>query len=170
MAKTPKNRRNYITKKMLVTHEPKMIGCNGPKCKGEELMPSSEFVMDRFAGKAWKRHRLCNDCRRRKKNLIRPKKKVMRANKQRYNEKYPEKRLAHRKANEAVRKGELVRGPCCVCGTTEKVASHHFSYDEEHWLNVVWMCQEHHNDHHIGRLCSGDELKVVEEVLKYVQS
>lgn len=47
-------------------------------------------------------------------------------------------------ANAAIRKGELQRRPCEVCGTTVDVQKHHPDYDRP--LDVVWLCGPHHRD------------------------
>lgn len=59
--------------------------------------------------------------------------------------------VAHRRAREvvtgAIRRGELVRGPCAVCGTTDGVhAHHHEGYDDP--LRVQWLCPAHHREAH----------------------
>src|SRR6478752_4117611 len=41
----------------------------------------------------------------------------------------------HNAVSRAVRKGEITRQPCCICGS-EKSLAHHESYD--HPLDVVW--------------------------------
>lgn len=45
----------------------------------------------------------------------------------------------------AVKKGELVRGVCVVCGK-EKVDGHHEDYDKP--LDVIWLCHQHHMERH----------------------
>jgi hypothetical protein len=40
----------------------------------------------------------------------------------------------------AVRRGDVARWPCQVCG--EKAEMHHPTYDQP--LNVVWLCHQHH--------------------------
>jgi len=46
----------------------------------------------------------------------------------------------------AIRRGQLVRGPCAVCGTTEGIDGHHTDYTQP--LNVVWLCKPHHREEH----------------------
>ncbi len=43
--------------------------------------------------------------------------------------------------SEAIRKGQLVRKPCVVCGKI-KVDGHHSDYAKP--LDVVWVCRLHH--------------------------
>lgn len=54
--------------------------------------------------------------------------------------------------NQAVKRGELVRGVCEVCGS-DKAEGHHEDYDRP--LCVRWMCRLHHAQFHraygIGR-------------------
>ncbi len=55
---------------------------------------------------------------------------------------------SHRIVSEAVKRGELVRGTCEVCGK-EKVDGHHDDYSKP--LAVRWLCRKHHLAHHRGR-------------------
>jgi hypothetical protein len=45
----------------------------------------------------------------------------------------------------AIRKGELVRLPCEVCGDLKSEA-HHDDYADA--LKVRWLCRKHHKEHH----------------------
>ena len=63
----------------------------------------------------------------------------------RYRKKYPEKYIAHRLLNNAVRSGKLKRMPCVVCGK-EKVEGHHEDYSKP--LDVIWLCKKHHLEAH----------------------
>jgi hypothetical protein len=45
----------------------------------------------------------------------------------------------------AMRRGNLVRGPCAVCGEP-KTEGHHTDYTKP--LDVVWLCPEHHREEH----------------------
>lgn len=54
--------------------------------------------------------------------------------------------LAARAFQKAIRKGELVRGPCEVCGTTKHIDGHHDDYSKP--LEVRWLCRRHHILHH----------------------
>lgn len=62
----------------------------------------------------------------------------------------PVKRFEH-KARQAVyyalKTGKLESLPCERCGEL-KVEAHHWSYLEEHRLDVVWLCNKHHNEEH----------------------
>jgi len=58
------------------------------------------------------------------------------------------KGLAQSAVSKAVRKGELIRKPCVLCGTADPVHAHHESYDKRDWLNIVWLCVSHHKRRH----------------------
>lgn len=45
----------------------------------------------------------------------------------------------------AIRKGELIRQPCQVCGAV-KVEAHHSDYSKP--LDVMWLCRFHHMEEH----------------------
>jgi hypothetical protein len=57
----------------------------------------------------------------------------------------PEKRRAQNKLQRAVRTGKLERRPCEVCGNP-RVEAHHEDYSKP--LDVIWLCQLHHFEHH----------------------
>ena len=46
----------------------------------------------------------------------------------------------------AIRAGNIVREPCFICGSMEKVHGHHPDYSAP--LSVVWLCREHHTQLH----------------------
>jgi hypothetical protein len=54
--------------------------------------------------------------------------------------------LAGQAFRRALKKGELVRGPCEVCGTTKHIDGHHDDYSKP--LEVRWLCRRHHILHH----------------------
>jgi hypothetical protein len=62
----------------------------------------------------------------------------------------PLKRKAQYSATNAVRGGKLERKTSCEhCGTEDKkLHKHHWSYLEEHWLDVVWLCPKCHGTEH----------------------
>lgn len=57
---------------------------------------------------------------------------------------HPERRAAHVAVQSAIRKGELERLPCWVCG--EKAEAHHADYSQP--LDVIWLCPRHHKQLH----------------------
>ena len=54
--------------------------------------------------------------------------------------------LARATMNNAVRNGRLTRKPCEVCGVAPAQGHHPRGYDNP--LDVVWLCQRHHNEAH----------------------
>lgn len=62
----------------------------------------------------------------------------------------PTKRKAQVAACNAVRDGRLERKTSCEhCGVVGKpLQKHHWSYLEEHWLDVVWLCTKCHGAEH----------------------
>ena len=52
---------------------------------------------------------------------------------------------AHNAVARALRKGLLTPTPCVICASLKSVA-HHEDYDKP--LDVVWMCQACHKQHH----------------------
>ena len=79
-----------------------------------------------------------------------PKTEQEKARRKGYNQKWlernKEKRAAHILLGSAVARGRISKGPCKVCGTTEKVQGHHEDYAKP--LEVIWLCQKHHKELH----------------------
>ena len=46
----------------------------------------------------------------------------------------------------AIKRGQLVRQPCEVCGAALDVEAHHDDYTKP--LDVRWLCKRHHAEHH----------------------
>lgn len=57
-------------------------------------------------------------------------------------DRYKQQRAAHSLVSEAIRRGDLVRQPCEVCGGTIRVHAHHDDYSKP--LLVRWLCVAHH--------------------------
>ena len=55
------------------------------------------------------------------------------------------RQAGHNAVSRAVRKGILVRQPCCRCGEA-KTGAHHDDYDKP--LEVMWLCQPCHKKRH----------------------
>jgi len=55
---------------------------------------------------------------------------------------------AHKAVYNAVKKGELIRQPCMICGATENIHAHHDNYNRK--LDVVWLCGKHHSERHLS--------------------
>ena len=64
-----------------------------------------------------------------------------------YNKNNPEKYKARNMVNNAIRDGKLIKLPCEVCGTMDRLHAHHDNYSEP--LNVRWLCAAHHRQWHI---------------------
>src|ERR1700691_3817842 len=58
---------------------------------------------------------------------------------------HPEKSRARGVVSKAIKSGRLVREPCRVCGNPKSEA-HHEDYSKP--LEVIWLCLEHHREHH----------------------
>lgn len=56
------------------------------------------------------------------------------------------KDAAHIMVNNAVRGGRLKKGPCEVCGSTERIHGHHEDYAKP--FDVRWLCPKHHREAH----------------------
>ena len=66
-----------------------------------------------------------------------------------YRENNPVKYKAHCAVNNAIRDGLLEKPICCsVCPETVGIQGHHWSYEEKHWLDVVWLCPSCHAKEH----------------------
>lgn len=62
-------------------------------------------------------------------------------------QRHPERTKARHAVRAALRRGDLAKPrKCQECGkVTKKLDGHHHNgYDEEHWLDVVWLCEECH--------------------------
>ena len=74
--------------------------------------------------------------------------------------KHPNKTQAQVAVFRAVKNGTLDKLSCAICGAPETEA-HHFSYEKEHWLHVIWLCPQHHGEAHRGLW---PQIKIPEEV------
>lgn len=63
---------------------------------------------------------------------------------------YPLKAGARQVLNNAVRDNRIIKPTVCSsCGKTDcEIQGHHWSYLEEHWLSVIWLCTECHGKAH----------------------
>lgn len=52
---------------------------------------------------------------------------------------------AHNAVSRSIKKGELIRQPCCRCNEKKSLA-HHDDYDKP--LDVMWLCQPCHKQRH----------------------
>ena len=62
-----------------------------------------------------------------------------------WNRRNRSKLKAHHTLRQAIRRGEIKRGRCVVCGSF-RVDGHHPDYDKP--LDVVWLCRKHHQRLH----------------------
>lgn len=57
----------------------------------------------------------------------------------------PEKYKANNAVNNALRDGKLSKPLVCEhCQLEKTLEGHHHSYEEEFWLDVVWLCRSCH--------------------------
>lgn len=66
-----------------------------------------------------------------------------------YRQRNPLKYKAQCAVNNALRDGKLLRPiNCSCCSKLCKPQGHHWSYEEENWLDVIWLCTRCHADEH----------------------
>jgi hypothetical protein len=123
--------------------------------------PHSEFY--RHPGMRDGTRNVCKPChkaRTRRRRLVNPKvqehdrarsqrperKASNRANVARWQRRYPLGYRAHYTVRSAIRRGRLVKEPCTMCGTTERVHAHHKDYAKP--LDVTWLCAKCHRRIH----------------------
>ena len=63
-----------------------------------------------------------------------------------YRARYPDHARARSKLSSALRRGDIERQPCVVCGNP-KSDGHHDDYSKP--LEVVWLCRKHHKQRHL---------------------
>lgn len=55
-----------------------------------------------------------------------------------------QKKLARHLCNNRVKRGQMLKLPCFICGNTNVMAHHYLGYDKEHALDIIWLCILHH--------------------------
>lgn len=90
------------------------------------------------------RHHRCKRCERRR-DKERAKSGSLSRSARRWANRNPHAVEAHRLVRQAIRRGDLKRGPCCVCGS-DKSHAHHDDYSKP--LAVTWLCLLCHIEHH----------------------
>ena len=56
---------------------------------------------------------------------------------------------AHNAVSNALRDGKLFKpAKCEACGDQLELQGHHWSYEEDNWLDVLWLCAECHGKEH----------------------
>jgi hypothetical protein len=58
---------------------------------------------------------------------------------------YPEKLHARNMTYTWIRRGKIIKEPCCICGDINSVA-HHENYSKP--KEITWLCREHHKQLH----------------------
>lgn len=106
------------------------------KCGGELSIRSNGS----FGGKP-RTKKYCLACERVRLKRFGPE---IQASKKRWNERNVEKRQAHKLVENAIARGDLVPMPCELCGASAQ--AHHDDYSRP--LDVRWLCQPHHAEHH----------------------
>lgn len=67
----------------------------------------------------------------------------------RYRDRHPERIKARTAVRGAIRDGRLIRPSACeCCGEPCAPHAHHWSYKEDNWLDVEWLCVPCHIDIH----------------------
>lgn len=61
----------------------------------------------------------------------------------RYASKHPERIAARNAIRRAIKSGQLKK-LSCFCGEKQVEAHHHKGYEKNYWLDVQWLCREHH--------------------------
>ena len=137
------------------------------KCKIEK--PASEFSPNRRKSNGRSSH--CKECHREYNSLYtqshkdhlaaysrayfktpRGKEVRSRSDRKQY-QLHPKRGLAHYVVHYAIKKGELSPlrlSECVMCGGEPK-HYHHWSYEPEHWLDVIPVCISCHNEIHKAR-------------------
>lgn len=65
-------------------------------------------------------------------------------------EEKPIEAKARSKVNHAIRDNRLTKLCFCeLCGKSDcRIEAHHWNYDEQYWLDVIWCCTQCHHDIH----------------------
>jgi hypothetical protein len=71
---------------------------------------------------------------------------LINANNSQWRQRNPEKVMAERVLNRAIKDGVIERMPCEVCGNP-KSHGHHPDYTKP--LEVIWLCAKHHAEEHM---------------------
>lgn len=69
--------------------------------------------------------------------------------KEKWSKKNPQKRKAQIYLGNAVRDGRVLKPSICShCNEEKRIQGHHWSYEREHWLDVIWLCAPCHGKEH----------------------
>lgn len=70
--------------------------------------------------------------------------------KQKWADNNPNKRKAQVVARNAIKSGKLIQSPvceCCGCNSCQ-IQGHHWSYEPDNYLDVIWLCTSCHGKEH----------------------
>lgn len=59
---------------------------------------------------------------------------------------HSDKRACHIMVGNAIKRGDLKRLPCEICGRKKRIHAHHDDYTKP--LSVTWLCPIHHGERH----------------------
>lgn len=155
----PSPKKGSIQKKRYLLY---LIVMKTQKCNRCRLEKS---LSDGFYLNTGKPEKICKECRllsikihrrenydpvkERKRHLKRSKNGYFRKAFHKWVEKYPEKYKARYALRNAVKYGKVKKLSCQKCGQ-EKVQAHHYDYSKP--LDVIWLCQKHHQELHFQSL------------------
>lgn len=103
-----------------------------PKCTCSKC--AKELELNRIG-----KHRYCLSCHN----------EYMRVNRKKHKELTPEQRLkanCRSYLNVYIKRGKIIPQPCSICNSLDNIEAHHEDYTKP--LEVIWLCREHHLDHH----------------------
>ena len=70
--------------------------------------------------------------------------------KSRHRAKHPDRQRARQILTNAINRGHILRDPCRICNSINKIEAHHPDYARP--LEVVWLCRDHHKAFDNGKL------------------
>ncbi len=74
--------------------------------------------------------------------------------------KFPIKNKARYSLSNSIRDGLVIKPTICEhCKLPGKIHGHHWSYKEENWLNVIWLCSGCHGREHSRLKREGIEIE-----------
>ncbi|MCA2656375.1 hypothetical protein [Microcystis sp. M061S2] len=60
--------------------------------------------------------------------------------------KFPLKHRARDIVRKRIKRGTLLKEPCSICKSTERIQAHHEDYSKP--LNIIWLCEKCHRKEH----------------------
>jgi len=110
--------------------------------KCHAFKPLAEF--DHSRSSRDNHHHRCKVCDRRRDKQRLKDGSLQRSN-ERWKSHHPRAAAAHRAVRNAIKRGDIQRGPCVECGKPGE-HGHHDDYSKP--LDVTWLCLVHHHEHH----------------------